>query len=676
MIRIGCDGTPACRVLSMLVPILVLAASAVPAAAERVSFNPIHRIARFFNPSLSKLENRLDWIEERLKTMPEYHEHPLRAGIGGRGHRARPDSPDPAVHLDLRAVHEIDRVFLIPAQLEFLGDPGIFPILFTLESATRSDFSDANLIFTTGGTPFPNPEGRPTPFVAGKTPARFLRLTVHAGHGNKGWIDLFGLSEIVVTAGSDVVSFGADVRIDGALDSGMIWHPGALVDGRMPCGIWQRGHIGGDRGDATIITEGDAVVCWKVRFDGDVPIDRVILFPYKLTRSFESSSVPNRLHIDAAVHEWDAWQRIAEWENYPLNSTCLTPLVINTNGITARAIRITATEPWQLGDLRIQGLSEIEVWSGGANIAAGRPVVRTREDLQEDVSSLTNGFTSEHMITDLPVWLDQLRERLRLENELLNLRPQVLAEAAESELIATMGAAVFMSLVLLSPVFYFEHRRSVVARWLEQMRRRIASDLHDDIGGNLGSISLIARAARKDLEKIQAPPEIDRDLEEVELIARESSLAMRDIVWLIEQRQDSVGDLIHRMREVAGRLLRGMEHSIACNSALTDSRLSPNCKRHLFLFFKEALHNIRKHSGATRVSVMVDDDRGRLVIEIQDDGIGMPQATADHPDTARKLRERAAMLDAGFTIRSREGAGTCVSLAIAARSLNTTPGIP
>lgn len=636
--------------------------------------NPFQRIARFFNPSLSRMESRLEWIEQRIATMPEYHEHPLRIGIGGRGHRATADSPDPVVRLDLGAEHAIDRIFLIPAQREYIGDVGIFPTRFTLESATRDDFADAKLIFTSRDELFPNPEGRPISFDGRKIPTRYLRLTVHSGHSNKGLIDLFGFAEIVTIANNDVVSFGAKVGIDGGVAPGSIWYPEALVDGRMPYGVWHNGLASDDRGDATMIGEGSPEVTWSLRMRDAAPVDRLVLFPYKLTTSFETSLVPNQLHVEILDHENDHWREVASWENQPGNSSCLTPLVIGLDGAVARSVRITATDPWVLGDVKIQGLSEIQVWSGARNVARGLPVTRTRDQAQEVVMSLTNGFTSEHMIADIAVWLDQLRERLRLEKELTTLKPQVRAKAAESELIATMAAAIFISVVFLIPVFYVEHRRNIIARRLDILRKRIASDLHDDIGGNLGSISLIARTARKDLEKLAAPAELTRDLEEVELIARESSLAMRDIIWLVERRHDSVGDLVHRMRQMSGRLLRGIDYSFVCQSSLTDSRLSLNCKRNLFLFFKEALHNIRKHAGANKVTILLDDDRGRLVMEIQDDGVGMPEAMAGSPGTVRKLRERAAVLGAGFSIHSKEDAGTCVRLTIHAKLLNTNPG--
>jgi len=648
---------------------LATAMIAPPAAAQNK--DPISRVARLFNPELVTLEDRLSWLEERIRTMAIYHEHSLRSGIGARGYRLTPDSPDPIVILDLGAIHEIDRIFLVPAQRESLGDTGIFPRLFTLELSEDADFSNPVEIFTTERVELVNPQGRPVPFAAFSTPARFLRMTVHRGHHNKGWIDQFGLSEIIMTSGTEVVSFGAGVQISHSLDSGANWYPQAITDGRMPLGVWHSGLPSESLGDGILVERDSDMVDWEIDLGELKFIDRLVLFPYKLNTSMESLVIPNRLTIETQVDEGADWTFARRWVNRPASATCVTPLVINLDRVEAQKIRITGASPWQLGDLRILGLSEIEVWSGGVNIARDLPVMRTYGNESEALVSLTDGFSSEYMIATVDLWLDQLHERLRFENELETLRPRIRSVQNESEINATMASVLVLSFTFMIPVFIFERRRMNAKRRLEVLRKRIAADLHDDIGGNLGSISLIARSARKGLLKLAAPAELTHDLVEVESIARESSLAMRDIVWLIEQRNDSVGDLVQRMHEVGARMLREVEYTLVCRSKRTDSRMSLDFKRHFFLFFKEALHNIFKHSQARQVSIVVDDEGDDLVLEIRDDGIGMPQEVADDPKTAHKLRQRAEVLGGDFSIISSERQGTRIRLAVRSKKINT-----
>ena len=208
---------------------------------------------------------------------------------------------------------------------------------------------------------------------------------------------------------------------------------------------------------------------------------------------------------------------------------------------------------------------------------------------------------------------------------------------------------------------------------IDQLRKRIASDLHDDIGSNLGSISLIARTARKDLVRLQGPEEVAEDLGEVESIARESSLAMRDIVWLLERRQDSIGDLVQRMHETAGRLLREITFTVECDSSKTAAKLSLDAKRHLFLFYKEAIHNVLKHSHADRVAIRLWDEDDKLALEISDNGIGLPAAEEPHNTTVHKLEDRARVLEGLLRIVSSKETGTQIRLFVKRSHLTAHP---
>lgn len=236
------------------------------------------------------------------------------------------------------------------------------------------------------------------------------------------------------------------------------------------------------------------------------------------------------------------------------------------------------------------------------------------------------------------------------------------------------SAAILGAALLLSISSIHKSRRSE-QKHVEQIRQRIAADLHDDIGSNLGSLSLIARSARMDLIRLEGPQEIAHDLSEMESIARECSLAMRDIVWMWERSNDSVGDLIERMRQTANRMLREMRFSFECQACEINTHLSIEAKRHLFLFFKEALHNIMKHSRADQVRVRVWDENDQLAIEIRDNGNGLPGANSNHTPAVSKLQDRAHTLHGLLRIASNHDDGTRIQLFIKHSHLNTQPAI-
>jgi signal transduction histidine kinase len=578
------------------------------------------------------------------------------------------------VVLDLGKEQPIEAIYLVPAQLEFLEDPGIFPKRFTLEVSGQPDFKQRTILYTSGSVRQPPPMGFPLYFKA-KDLARYVRLTVQEGT-NTGIPDLFGLSEFVVIANGEPVSFEAKVSATGNLDAPGNWYPEALIDGRTPLGIWQNGSKpNNNTGDCLSVSSADATTSWTINLDSTSEIDRVVLYPYQINRSLESSVFPEILKIQVQQDEGATEENAYEWSNPLPGSSTLTPLVIPLHGRPARNIRVVATRPWSLGDKKIQALSEIEIWSHGCNLAKGRTVMREYEGSETKVSNLTDGCSSDRLIIPVSVWLRQLCDRGHAERELSSLRSVHRQLASRSELNATWGSAVILGLTFLIPVFVVERRRLMSKEQLDQIRKRIASDLHDDIGSNLGSISLIARTARKDLVRLQGPEEIAEDLGEVETIARESSLAMRDIVWLLERRQDSIGDLVQRMRETANRLLREINFTLECESNKTAAKLSLDAKRHLFLFYKEAIHNVLKHSHADSVKIRLWDEDDKLALEILDNGVGLPLTKNERPLSVNKLEDRARVLDGLLQIASSKDSGTRIRLLVKRSHLTNRPAM-
>ncbi len=582
---------------------------------------------------------------------------------------------DPAITLDLGREVPVDAIVLVPTQPEILEDSGIFPRRFTLELSNREDFAQRTIVFTTGANAHLPPDLVPVTFVANH-PARYVRLTVQEGH-HKGALDLFGLSEFFVFSQGEPVSFGAVVTTEGNFDAMGIWYPEALTDGRTPLGIWHNHSKSKvNPGDAVAVSTPDEPTTWTIRLDAVAPLERIVLFPYQFNRSFEASVFPESLVVELAQDDNAPGVAVFEWKNPLPGSNQLTPMVIPLPGKPAKILRVTAKHPSVLGGRKIHALSEIEVWSHGRNLAKDRPVLRDHASQSCTVTSLTDGHSSEKKIIPVAVWLHQLGERSRIEHELAPLRSLQRQLSLNSELNTTWAASMILGLAFLIPVIIIERRRFVTKDHLDQIRRRISADLHDDVGSNLGSISLIARTARKDLLRLDGPQEIATDLLEVESISRESSIAMRDIVWLLERQHDSIGDLVQRMRETAGRLLREVDFTIVCDSNKTATKLSLDAKRHLFLFFKESIHNILKHSRADRVSIRLWDEHDKLALEVTDNGVGIPMTAEARPTMIIKLEDRARVLGGHLQITSSKESGTHIRLLVKRSHLSTRSALP
>jgi signal transduction histidine kinase len=98
--------------------------------------------------------------------------------------------------------------------------------------------------------------------------------------------------------------------------------------------------------------------------------------------------------------------------------------------------------------------------------------------------------------------------------------------------------------------------------------------------------------------------------------------------------------------------------------------LPARTRAHLFRIFQEMLANAQRHAGATRVDVSLHRDRGRLVLQVSDDGRGFEPPAHDAAGEAgdgmglETMRERAELLGGTFTVESEPARGTAVTVEI------------
>jgi signal transduction histidine kinase len=650
--------------LSLILPVFLV--ETVPAAEEAQSSNPIGRVARLFNPQLVEVEDRIDWLQSRLRGLAAYSPRPLKEAIGWRAGWIEADIEDPTITLDLGGVFPLSEIYLIPAQNQTSLNSRLFPYRFKLETSRSPDFSDGQDIFSTGERSFNKSDGFPCRIYVRDVDARYVRLTLQQGHRH-GLHNIAALSELVVISGGEPVSFGATVTATHSMDGTNEWSASFINDGRSPLGLWEGGNWTNSRGFYLEVPVNNPQVEWVIDLGQSEPIDRVVLFPYLLPELAGPGVLPDEMSI-----------AVSDEPTIGANSHVLAlpggeascPRMLPFNSSKGRYLIIRSESALPLGPRRIQALSEIEIWSQGRNLAAGRAViVRHNGSERTNMPELTDGQANGLQIFPVDQWLRQITERGAIESEQANLIPVRSSMASESEINATWGASIAIGLTFLIPVAIVERRRLVSRNQIDSLRKRIASDLHDDIGSNLGSISLIARAAKRDLQRLHGPDAIAQDLSEMEVIARESSLAMRDIVWLLERRQDTIGDFVQRMQDTASRLLRDVEYNVVCRSNRTASKMTLDAKRHLFLFYKEALHNILKHSKATEVDVRIFDSQDRLVMEVRDNGVGLNRDKDNKPVIGKKLTDRAGVLDGLLQVESEPGEGTVLRLAVKRASL-------
>jgi signal transduction histidine kinase/ligand-binding sensor domain-containing protein len=233
---------------------------------------------------------------------------------------------------------------------------------------------------------------------------------------------------------------------------------------------------------------------------------------------------------------------------------------------------------------------------------------------------------------------------------------------------------LLLSAAVLSVLIYSAHRyRLAHALALERVRTRIAADLHDDIGSSLSHIAILSELAGQKLEG-QAEA-VRRPLSEIEQVSRGLVDSMSDIVWAIDPRKDHLRDLSQRMRRWASDILTGRNIDFTFHAPAEDLRLDAEMRREVFLVFKEAVHNLVKHSRCTAARIELRCEGDSLVVEISDNGAGFTPEGEPQGHGLRSMRTRASRLGGEARIDSN-GKGTSVRLRVplrgAGRALNTT----
>jgi len=220
----------------------------------------------------------------------------------------------------------------------------------------------------------------------------------------------------------------------------------------------------------------------------------------------------------------------------------------------------------------------------------------------------------------------------------------------------------FLTLVAVGAVgavagLYRYRMRRVIE--MANMRTRIATDLHDDIGANLTRIALLSEAARGAAD---AGP-----LSSIASIARESVSSMSDIVWAINPKRESLRDLVRRMRQHAEEVFvhRDVDLVFEAPGESAGPRLGMDVRRDLLLIFKEAVSNAARHSHCSSIAIRLRLADGRLELVIADNGVGFSRQADQDGQGLSSMERRARRLRGSCRIDSVVGRGTTVSVDVA-----------
>jgi ligand-binding sensor domain-containing protein/two-component sensor histidine kinase len=188
---------------------------------------------------------------------------------------------------------------------------------------------------------------------------------------------------------------------------------------------------------------------------------------------------------------------------------------------------------------------------------------------------------------------------------------------------------------------------------VEKLRIKIASDLHDDVGASLTKITM--NAGLLDYETEQSKIKI-RTQNLIDLSQNVIS-TMSDIVWSIDARNDTIGDMIDRMKNFSLNLAseKGIEVNFNIVSPNPNRKVNINKRQNFYLIYKEAFHNAVKYAETSAIDVKISALKNELNFELADNGIGLPKENRRKGNGIRNMKMRAERINADLIFLNENG---------------------
>ncbi len=215
--------------------------------------------------------------------------------------------------------------------------------------------------------------------------------------------------------------------------------------------------------------------------------------------------------------------------------------------------------------------------------------------------------------------------------------------------IAFAVLAMVLAIVLFSR---FRLRKELDKRnAILEERRRISSDMHDDLGSSLSTIALLSQVVKG--QGAEAKKEIDKIAD----AAQVSLEKMSEIVWSLNPRNDKLETMVAYIRKYVMEYFESS--SIKCRVAVSGTvpavEITGEYRRNIFLTIKEALHNIIKHSSATRADLTFEFVDHRLRLSIRDDGKGIHQMPHHFGNGIANMERRMKEIGAAIDFENKNG---------------------
>ncbi|NNV55391.1 sensor histidine kinase [Limnovirga soli] len=216
----------------------------------------------------------------------------------------------------------------------------------------------------------------------------------------------------------------------------------------------------------------------------------------------------------------------------------------------------------------------------------------------------------------------------------------------------------FIIIVFISGIYaFYKYRLSQLLK-LQEVRNKIASDLHDDVGSTLSSIRMYSSIVNNQVK--ESHPQSAELLNKISSNSKEMIENMSDIVWMIKPGNDDFKSIENRMLNFANELCTpaGIAFNFNIDASTDALKISMEQRRDIYLIFKESVNNAVKYAHCHSISASITQKNKLLQINISDDGEGFDAWHIKNGNGLDNMRKRAEAHNGSFNIVSATGEGT------------------
>ena len=666
-------------ITTQLKSLVIMCAAVLLTGFVQGAIQPAEPHVSIGNLSLSELEQRLTATDLELSQLASYS---LRTGVGAVGYRSQDHAvatESEWIQIDLDHKRTIDQIVLVPvlwrdSKTGFRADG--FPSEFRIVVGTASD-PVGTVVASYGAAAHLLPRIAPLVVSFPGINASWVRVE-SAVLSPRAWDGryLLQLAEVLVFSGEENVALRRPVQTSShASNESLGWNLKHLVDGFVP---YLMDAAEGEQSLAYLskpgISEKSVIT---LDLGESLPLERIHYHAIDISDLVPQSTadgfgVPRRFVLEGA-NEAD-FSDAVQLVEYQMGSVYeVGPIITLRFPVkTCRYVRLVAVEPFINTLESIKGpqfgAAEIELFSKGRNVALGIPA-QMNFPLNTPVRSLaalTDGHNLYGKILPTKKWMGELARRHDLEKERIEITKELdirhLRQKANLHLLGWV--AVLLATGIVSIIFLERMRRM---RQVASIQERLAADLHDELGANLHTIGLLSDLAA---DATNSPDEMQTLYRRIRSETERSGVAVRHCSDMLSAK-GLYTDLLADMQRASNRIMARLEHKISIVGEEHPRTLPPRTRADLFLFYKECLVNISRHSGATQYTTELVADAKSIQLKICDNGRGLEMSK--EPTTPKSIKRRAKLLRAEVTVTNRPEGGTCIQLNLKFRKWRLWP---